>query len=211
MDPRPRGPLAHLTPARVITNVGPTSPNVVGMVSKKQEGRPMRTRIWLGLLVSVIAGPTAAQEKPDFTGEWVLMAPYGGAMDAAPELSVRQWLEHKTSVRGVPIDIPHVTIERQFQTGVRSESYQIGIVGGMTSGSISANVPGVRTQYAVKWDGDRLVIETGRYSGPTRESGPYSEHDEVWSLDAQGTLVMTVTDRGSGTETRTTQLTYRKR
>ena len=171
----------------------------------------MRMRIWLGLLVSLIAGTTAAQEKPDFTGEWILVTPRDGATDAAAELSVRQWLEHKTSVRGVPIDIPHVAIERQFQTGARSESYQIGIVGGVTSGSAGANFPGVRIQYRVKWDGDRLVIETGRYAGPTRESGPYSEHDEVWSLEAQGTLVMTVTDRASGTESRTTQLTYRKR
>jgi hypothetical protein len=171
----------------------------------------MRMQVWLGLLVSVIAGTAVAQEKPDFTAEWILVAPRDGAMDAAPELSVRQWLEHETSVRGVPIDIPHVAIERLFQTGARSESYQIGIVGGVTGGSAGANFPGVRTQYRVKWDGDRLVIETGRYSGPTRESGPYSEHDEVWSLEAQGTLVMTVTDRGSGTEPRTTQLTYRKR
>jgi hypothetical protein len=169
----------------------------------------MRMRIWLGLLVSLIAGTTAAQEKPDFTGVWVLVAPRDGAMDAAPELSVRQWLEHTTSVRGVAVDIPHVAIERHFQSGVRSESYTIGIVGG--SGSAGANVPTVTTEYAVKWDGDRLVIETSRYSGPTRESGPHSEHDEVWSLDAQGTLGMTVTDRGSGTESRTTQLTYRKR
>jgi hypothetical protein len=170
----------------------------------------MRMRIWLGLLVSLIAGTTAAQEKPDFTGGWVLVAPRDGAVDAAPELLVRQWLEHKTSVRGVPVDIPHVAIERQFQTGVRSESYTIGIVGGTTGRSAGANIS-VTTQYAVKWDGDRLVIETVRYSGPTRESGPYSEHDEVWSLDAQGTLLMTVTDRGSRTGPRTTQLTYRKK
>jgi hypothetical protein len=132
-------------------------------------------------------------------------------MDAAQELSVRQWLEHTTSVRGAPIDIPHVAIERQFQTAVRSESYQIGIESGTISGfAPRANVPSVSTRYAVNWDGDRLVIETGKYSGPTREQGPYSEHDEVWSLDPEGRLLMTVTDRGSGTEPRTTQLTYRR-
>ena len=171
----------------------------------------MRMQIWLGLLISLTAGTTAAQEKPDFTGQWVLVTPPDGGTDAARALSVSQWFEHTTSVRGVPIDLPHVAMERQFQTGVRSESYQIGIAGGMTGVSAGVNVPSVRTHYAVKWDDDRLVIETGRYSGPTQESGRYSEHDEVWSLDSQGRLVMTVTDRGSGTEPRTTQLTYRKR
>ena len=91
----------------------------------------MRVRnCWLGLLISLSAGLTAAQEKLDFTGQWVLVTPRD-AGDAARGLSVRQWFEHTTSVRGLPTDIPHVAIERQFQDGVRSESYQIGIVGGI--------------------------------------------------------------------------------
>jgi hypothetical protein len=170
----------------------------------------MRVRIWLSLLISLTAGITAAQDKPDFTGQWVLLTPRD-AGDAARGLSVRQWLEHRTSVRGVQIDIPHVAIDRQFQNGVRSESYQIGIVGGIAGGLYAgANVPRRSTRYAVRWDGDRLVIETGRYSGPTREAGSYSEHVEVWSLDASGRLVMAVTDRGSGSSPRTTELTYRR-
>ena len=77
-----------------------------------------------------------------------------------------------TSVRGVPFDIPHVVIERQFQDGVRSESYQIDMAGGITGGvTAGASVPSWSIRYAVRWDGDQLVIETGRYSGPTPESG----------------------------------------
>ena len=171
----------------------------------------MRLRIWLSLLVLLTAGITAAQEKPDFTGQWALLTPRD-AGDAARGLSVRQWLEHRTSVRGVPIDIPHLAIERQFQNGMRSESYQIGIVGGIVGGlPAGASVSSWSTRYAVRWDGARLVIDTGRYSGPTQESGPYSEHDEVWSLDESGRLVMAVTDRESGSAPRTTELTYRRR
>jgi hypothetical protein len=170
----------------------------------------MRVPIWLSLLILLGVGITAAQEKPDFTGQWVLLTPRD-AGDAAPRLSVRQWLEHKTTVRGAPIDIPHVAIERQFQNGMRSERYQIGIVGGMAGGlAAGAGVQSWTTRYAVKWDSERLVIETGRYSGPTRESGPYSEHDEVWSLDASGRLVITVTDRDSGSSPRTIVLTYQR-
>lgn len=170
---------------------------------------PLRLRIWLSLLISLTAGITAAQEKPDFTGQWVLLTPLDRG-DVARGLSVRQWLEHRTSVRGVPIDIPHVAIERQFQDGGRSERYQIGIVGGIAAGlPAGASIPNW-SRYAVKWNGDRLVIETGLYSGPTRESGPYSEHDEIWSLDASGRLVMAVNDRGSGSAPRTIELTYRR-
>jgi hypothetical protein len=184
-------------------------PKCVGMVSKRQRDLPLRVRIWLSLLISLTAGITAAQDKPDFTGQWALLTPRD-AEDAARGLSVRQWLEHMTSVRGVPIDIPYVAIERQFQDGVRSESYEIGVAGIAGGLAAGASVPSWSTRYAVRWDGDRLVIETGRYSGPTRESGPYSEHDEVWSLDASGRLVMAVNDRSSGSAPRTTELTYRR-
>lgn len=155
-------------------------------------------------------GTTAAQEKPDFTGQWVLVTLPEAAGDAAAELSVRQWFEHATSAPGVPFEIPHVTIERQFKSGARSETYRFGTggtVGGITAG---ASVPGWRTLYTVKWDGNRLVIETGRYFGSPHEKGPYSEHGEVWALDPRGRLVMTITDRDSTTESRTTELTYRK-
>jgi hypothetical protein len=70
--------------------------------------------------------------------------------------------------------------------------------------------PNTHTRFSVRWDGDTLVIETGSYTGPTRDSGPYSEHEEIWSLDAQRRLAMTVTDRGSGTESKTVRLTYRR-
>ena len=55
------------------------------------------------------------------------------------------------------------------------------------------------------------MIETGNYSGPTRESGPYTEHAEVWWLDAEGRLVIKVTDRSSGAESTTRTLTYQRR
>ena len=109
----------------------------------------MRMRPWLGLLISLTAGPAAAQEQPDFTGQWVLETPVAADIDAARELSVRQWFEHATSVRDVPIDIPHVTIERHFPSGLRSESYQIGISGGMTGGlAAGGSVPSWSTRYA---------------------------------------------------------------
>jgi hypothetical protein len=92
-----------------------------------------------------------------------------------------------------------LTVERRLPSGVRSESYEIG-----TEGILGSVAP-------FKWNGNRLVIETGSYSGTTRDAGPYREHDEVWSLEAQGRLLITVTDRGSSLGPSTTDLTYRRR
>ena len=174
----------------------------------------MRMRIWLGLCVSLIAATASAQPKPDFTGEWSLVAQDNGATDAAPTLSVRHWFEHVTSPRGVPVDIPHLAIERRFGTDVNSEHYQIGlsggVVGGVAGGVVPGSVPGWSTRFLVTWDGDTLVISIGKYSGPARESGPYSERDEAWSLAAPDSLVITVTERSAGAEPRTVKLKYGK-
>ncbi len=152
------------------------------------------------VLVSVIAETTAAQGKPDFSGRWVLVNP-ATASDIARDLVVRESFEAPVTV---------LTVERRSTGEVHIATYKIGLAEGRT-GAITEDGRGpTRTTKSAMWDGDRLVIETGTYSGARRQAGPYSEHDEVWSLDAQGRLVMIVTDRGSGTELRTTQLTYRR-
>ncbi len=71
-----------------------------------------------------------------------------------------------------------------------TDIYQIGVEGGGVGPVFptgrgtgpDTNIP--RTRFSVRWEGNRLVIETGNYSGPTREAGPYPEHVEVWQLDA---------------------------
>jgi hypothetical protein len=165
----------------------------------------MRMRRWLCILVSLMAGTAASQDKPDFTGRWVPVNPPDSA-GIAHELFVSESFE-------VPVKV--LTVQRRSKSGVTFDSYQVGLEGG-TIGVIWANGRGtgpngqiVSTRFSVRWEGEKLAIKTGSYSGP-RESEAYSEHDEVWSLDAQGTLVMTVTDRRSGTEPRTAQLTYRR-
>jgi hypothetical protein len=60
----------------------------------------------------------------------------------------------------------------------------------------------------VRWESERLRIETGRYSGADRDSGPYTERSEVWWLDDQGRLLITVVDRSSASEAATRTLTY---
>jgi hypothetical protein len=160
----------------------------------------MRMGLWLCVPLFLVAGTIAAEGKPDFSGRWVLVNAAESASAAARGLVVRESFEAPVTV---------MTVERRLENGVRSDTYRIGLSGGLVGGT-AADGRGTATRFSVTWDGDKLVIETGSYSGPTRESGPYSEHNEVWSLDSQGRLVITVTDRGTATELRTNQLTYRR-
>jgi hypothetical protein len=62
----------------------------------------------------------------------------------------------------------------------------------------------------VAWEGNRLVIETGTYSAPTRETGSYRERTEIWSLDTDGSLVLTITSRSSDAGSVMKILRYRR-
>ena len=187
------------------------------MTSRTLAMNPLTIRLTLWSCVSVllIAPKSGAQDKPDFSGHWALADPSVSGPTIAQELTV-QMLIVRESVRGDPITpfFKTMTVERRLPSGVHSDSYQIGIEGGMVGGVVGGAGPGrqspSQTRFSITWNGDRLVMENGSYSGPTRESGPYTEHDEVWSLDSQGRLLLTVTERASGVEPRTTQLTYRR-
>jgi hypothetical protein len=56
-----------------------------------------------------------------------------------------------------------------------------------------------------------LIIRTGKYSGPPQQSAPYAEHEERWAFDPIGRLLITVTDRSSGSQVTSAVLTYRRR
>ena len=103
-------------------------------------------------------------------------------------------------------------VERQFADRAATATYQIGVQGGMVGAIVGGGRAETRaeTRHSVRWDGNRLVIETGSYSGPSRSDGPYSERSEEWQLDAAGRLVLSVTDRRSGAQEASNTLTYQK-
>jgi len=170
----------------------------------------------LSTCMLVLLGSVVAQtpKEPDFSGEWVLVKASGTGSDPAPALTVRQTIT-RTTVRGEPMTpwFSDLTVERHFRTGVVSETYKIGMSGGSVSGTVTAASSlrrEERTTAAVMWEGESLIIRTSRYSGPPHESGPYTEHEEVWSIDPSGRLSITITDRSSGTQTATVMLIYRR-
>jgi hypothetical protein len=176
----------------------------------------MRTLLWCLLLSPFVAVGLAAQGKPDFSGSWVLQDPRQPGVDIARALTIRQPVR-RTTVLGEPMPpaFLDLTVERHFESGVRAEVYQIGTEGGTVSGIVGNGRPNqdvnrARSRVSVRWEGNQLRIETGRYSGPTRDSGPYTEHAEAWRLDEQGRLVITVVDQRSDSEVATRTLTYRR-
>lgn len=151
----------------------------------------------------------SAPDKPDFSGTWILQSPPDGGRGAA-SLSITQTLSH-TNVRGEPVK-PHykeITITRRSGAGTQTETLQIGVVGGAVPGE--PNTGGdVATCRRVAWEDDALVVESGRCNGVASgvDAGP--ERREVWSLDPNGLLHITITTRGPGGGTNTASVAYRR-
>src|SRR5258708_21997670 len=95
----------------------------------------MRTHLASCVLVLFIAHASAAQDKPDFSGTWILVSPSGSASSDAQMMTVHQSFTRE-SVRGTPIDPPLITlaVERESNGVVHSERYTIGTIGGTVSG-----------------------------------------------------------------------------
>ena len=165
----------------------------------------------LVLLVGIVG---QIPNEPDFSGQWVLVEAAGTGSNMAPSLTVRQTMT-RTTMRGEPMTpwFSDFMMERHFRNGVvASESYKIGTIGGTVSATATpASAPGreERTTVGVTWEGKSLIIRTGKYAGQPHEP-PYTEHGEVWSIDPGGRLLITITDRASGSRTATVTLIYRR-
>jgi len=166
---------------------------------------PMFATVSSSVLVLLVSGIAQMPKEPDFSGEWMLVEASGQASDPAPALTVRQAVT-RTTRRGEPMApwFSELGVERHFRTGVESENYKIGLIGGTVSGT------GERTTVAVTWEGEGLIIRTGKYSSSPQDPGPYTEHDEVWSFDPSGRLLITITDRSSKAEPATARIIYRR-
>jgi hypothetical protein len=173
----------------------------------------MRTFLWCLVLTTFGAVRLPAQHKPDFSGTWVLQDARQPGVDIPRTLAIRQPLQ-QTTVLGEPMPpaFLELTVERHFESGMRAETYHIGTEGGTVSGIVGdGSDPPVNrgwSRESVRWEGDRLRIDTGHYSGVTRGSGPYTEHTEVWWLNDKGRLLITVVTRRSDSEVETRTLTY---
>jgi hypothetical protein len=171
----------------------------------------MRTPI-AALILGLAAGTLVqAQSGVDFSGRWMLESP--AATDTPTAISVEQRLV-TTNVRGEPMQpfYRDVTIEREVGGSILVERRSIGALGG-TVGSLPAD-PGATAapsqHYSVTWDTDNLVFEFGSHTGPSPETGLWTERRERWSLDADGRLQVAVTIRSSSAAPATVTAIYRR-
>jgi hypothetical protein len=143
---------------------------------------------WCAACVSiwpVAMGVDAAQDKPDFSGRWILVASARSDPSVAQSLTVRQPVI-RTNVFGAPMppSFLQLTVDREFIGSTQTDNYQIGVEGGTVGGVVGGR--SFKTHVSVRWEGDRLLIETSSYSGSSRDDGPYREHREEWELDPAG-------------------------
>jgi hypothetical protein len=165
-----------------------------------------------GLLAAVAVGAiAAAQDKPDFSGRWVLAVPAQPGPDVPRALSVTVTVT-STTVTGAAME-PHfsqIHIAREFDSGTIPEGHRIGLIGG-TVGARSADgrSSGATTRYSVTWFDRTLVFESSSHTGQAPETGEWTDRVETWSLDAEGRLRITITSRSPGGR-QTTTLVYRR-
>jgi hypothetical protein len=170
----------------------------------------MRTPALSLALVLAVAVPAMAQDKPDFTGTWVLATPDRAAANVSATIVVRESFRRE-SVSGVPLPSPIVSmhVERHTATGdITRDDFTVGIIGGIVGGGSSGATP-ARMNFAATWDGDRLVLET-TWSGRPVDAGTSSLHRETWAIDRVGRLTVTTKQSIGLAEFTTTTVSYRR-
>jgi hypothetical protein len=171
----------------------------------------MRNVLSSCVLILLTVAATSAQDRPDFSGTWILVSP-NPAPSNAPQTLVVEASFSRQSARGTPISPPLVTlaVSPRFGNAIRSDIYTVGTIGGVVSGlpekGLPDNGPRTSSRYSTRWDGDKLVVDLANYA----DGKLTSEHGEVWSLDGQGTLSITVTDHIVGDPSTTVTLVYRR-
>jgi hypothetical protein len=158
-----------------------------------------------GLMVAATVIAPAAQVPAGLSGRWVLETGQQVASDTPRVLSVRQSLV-RTMERG-PMKpfVRDLIIEREFETGTRSETFQIGAAGETIPVlDTDDRQPRQPTARSVQWQGNALVIEGG--SG----AGTLAEQREAWSLEPDGRLKLTLSMRTSADALTTNTFMYRR-
>jgi hypothetical protein len=168
----------------------------------------MRSVCCSSLLLFSLAAAVAAQDAPDFSRQWVLVATDRPDPGVASRLTVRR-LVTGSNASGAPIrpSILQLVVERGFGDRTTTDKYLVGadgVRGGIVGGG------GDPSRFSVGWVDSRLVMTTASYSGPAREASLLNEHQETWELDPVGMLIMTSTDRDEGHEPKSNRATYRR-
>jgi hypothetical protein len=133
----------------------------------------MRTFARVVTTAALLVTAAGAQQKPNFSGRWVITSPPEGA---GREQQVTQ-------------DEKSLSVEFAA-SGSRKTIYQLD--GVERQQAVPMRGGDVTMQAKAAWDGDRIVITTNT----SYPNGMKTQSKEVWSLDAQGRLVIDYTEVG---------------
>jgi hypothetical protein len=162
-------------------------------------------------LIVLATVTSAAQDKPDFSGRWILDPPRESGPDVASALTVRQASVRTTGDGDRTEPFRNIAVDRQFGSITRSETYLIGVLGGFVPGINADGSPnGPKGHLGITWEGHSLVFESGSYTGPDPETGLWDERREVWSLDPDGRLRVVITTRSSADGSKAITWVYRR-
>lgn len=167
--------------------------------------------VWTLILALLPVAVPRAQTPPDLSGRWILEGQVTSAPNMPKALSVRQSLV-RTMERG-PMKpfFRDLTIVREFESGTRTETYQIGVAGERLPAAAGGTTPVPSSVHDfVQWKGRGLVIESGRYSTSAAGGDVMPGRREVWALGPDGRLTLTVTTRISSDAPKTEAYTYRR-
>jgi hypothetical protein len=146
--------------------------------------RPWSCLVLVGAGVLLTVAAVCAQDRPNFSGEWVLIEP---VIDPPSVLTIVQ-------------DEQTIRIETRTSGGPSSGTYGVGTVGGVV-GPLPGEIPRIEWSWkggalVVTWEGGRMI--------------PGAVRQEVWSLDQRGRLVVSITMRRPNAVASTTRFVYRR-
>jgi len=170
----------------------------------------MKCRAGAVVLASAVTA-FAIQDKPDFSGRWVRVAPDRSTTEIADGVVVRQ-TRRTVGSGSMTGALTEIAVDRQFGTETRSEHAAIGIVGGSVPGLQADGTSGTtpKTRFGVTWDGSALVFERSTYTGDSPGTGVWSSRRETWLLEPDGRLRVTIATAGSTEAAATVTALYRR-
>ena len=143
-----------------------------GRARTKGQGHVTALRLLAPLVAALVVAGVSAQQKPDFSGTWIVSSPSKSA--------------------GKEHVIKHGGSTLSTTMGRRPVTYQLDGLEQLSQVPMGGDVIRVSTRAA--WDKDRVVI-TVRTAYPT---GMKTITRETWSLDAQGRLVIDIVETMEG-------------
>ena len=146
-----------------------------------------RVSLACGVLAAALV---SAQDRPDFSGEWVLVEPSNIPGSNLIVVQNEQTIRIEAYSWGTP---------SFFQTP-SSGTYGVRTVGGVVG-----PIPGDRTGVRWSWQAGTLVVT---FEGGRLVAG--ASKQEVWSLDSRGRLAVGIATRMPNGSRTTTRWVYRK-